>query len=521
VVHTWPLASAPGTLARLDNADTALNAWAIAWVAHQLPRDPSHLFDANIFFPEPRALAFSEPLIVPSLLVAPLLWLGASAVLAHNLALLAGMALTAFAGYLLAFRFTRYHLAALAAASLVAFNALTLTSIPQIQMQHGWGVLLAVLGLDMLLVEPRRARGALLLAVALLAAALTSGYMAVMALTAVSIGALARAPEMLARRARPAVRNLAVAAVITAALVVLSLSAYWRAHAEQGLARAPATPAAQIASSYLATGARVHHAAWSDRFSAIARLHLFPGVAPAGLALLALVAGRGRLSRCRVRMLAAIALIGVFFSFGAANPVYMGLYQVLPPLQGLRIVARFGLLMLMAVAVLASVGMLQLRRRFGTRRWFPALAVGLLLLVNAEVLRAPRPYGEFEGIPEIYDAMRTTGDDAVLVEFPFPPAQRNEPNARYMLASTRHWRPLVNGYSGFVPASYRERAPRLASFPAGDTLQALIAEGVTHLMIHSREWAGGPAVVAALHRRREVALVAQDDEGRHLFAVRR
>ena len=32
VLHTWPLASAPGTWARVDNADTALNTWAIAWV---------------------------------------------------------------------------------------------------------------------------------------------------------------------------------------------------------------------------------------------------------------------------------------------------------------------------------------------------------------------------------------------------------------------------------------------------------------------------------------------------------
>src|SRR5690349_10167566 len=52
VLHTWPLATAPGRLSRNDNADTILNEWTMAWVAHQLPRHPLHLFDANIFYPE-------------------------------------------------------------------------------------------------------------------------------------------------------------------------------------------------------------------------------------------------------------------------------------------------------------------------------------------------------------------------------------------------------------------------------------------------------------------------------------
>ena len=94
VLHTWPLASAPATLSRNDNADTMLNEWVIAWVAHQVVRDPLHLFDANIFYPEPRTLAFSKHLFVPAMLSAPVLWLGGSPVLAHNLLLLLGFALT-------------------------------------------------------------------------------------------------------------------------------------------------------------------------------------------------------------------------------------------------------------------------------------------------------------------------------------------------------------------------------------------------------------------------------------------
>jgi hypothetical protein len=75
VIHTWPLATAPGTLSRNDNGDAQLNEWIIAWVAHQLPRHPGQLFQGNIFYPAKDTLAFSEPLIVPALIAAPALWL--------------------------------------------------------------------------------------------------------------------------------------------------------------------------------------------------------------------------------------------------------------------------------------------------------------------------------------------------------------------------------------------------------------------------------------------------------------
>ena len=99
IVHTWPLATAPGTLSRNDNGDAQLNEWIMAWVAHQLPRDPAHLFQGNIFYPAPDTLAYSEPLIVPALIGAPVAWLGGSPVLVFNLMVMTGFTLTALAAY--------------------------------------------------------------------------------------------------------------------------------------------------------------------------------------------------------------------------------------------------------------------------------------------------------------------------------------------------------------------------------------------------------------------------------------
>ncbi len=104
--QTWPLASDPGHLSRNDNGDTVLNEWVLAWVAHQAPHDPLHLYDANNFYPERDTLAYAEAMIPQSALAAPLLWLGASPVLAYNIVLIAGFALSGWAMCLVVTRWT-------------------------------------------------------------------------------------------------------------------------------------------------------------------------------------------------------------------------------------------------------------------------------------------------------------------------------------------------------------------------------------------------------------------------------
>ena len=49
--------------------------------------------------------------------------------------------------------------------------------------------------------------------------------------------------------------------------------------------------------------------------------------------------------------------------------------------------------------------------------------------------------------------------DVVLAEMPFYPADAVFENAEYMVNSTAHWRPLMNGYSGYTPASYSDVDP--------------------------------------------------------------
>ena len=184
VMHTWPLATAPGRLSRNDTADTVHHEWILAWDAHQLAHDPRHLFDANIFYPEPDTLAYSDHLIVQGVIAAPLFWLGASPVLAYNLLLVAGLALTAWTTSVVMTRWTGSRMAGLFSGSLMAFNAMTLTRFAEIQDQHFEFFPLALWALDQLLSTPR-VRYALQLAGWFVLQALTCGYL--LAFTSLSL----------------------------------------------------------------------------------------------------------------------------------------------------------------------------------------------------------------------------------------------------------------------------------------------------------------------------------------------
>jgi hypothetical protein len=130
----------------------------------------------------------------------------------------------------------------------------------------------------------------------------------------------------------------------------------------------------------------------------------------------------------------------------------------------------------------------RLRQGYGgqadKRRWPKAVAVAAVFLVNLEALRAPFEYRRWGGIPEIYKLLANEPGKVVLAEMPFYPPHAVFENAEYVLNSTAHWRPLMNGYSGFMPQSYRDYAETFWFFPREHAIQAMRRAGVTHVMVH-------------------------------------
>ena len=495
VIHTWPLVTDLGTLSRNDNADAELNEWAMAWVAHQLPRDPAHLFDANIFYPDRLTLAYSEPLIIPALMGAPLAWAGASPVFVFNVVLILGFALTAYAGYRLVHEWTGDHAAGLLAGSLFAFNSHMLSRLAHIQGIHAWGLPLALLSADRIMVH-RRGRDAVWLAVWMAAMAATSGYLVVFGAVMIAVVVATRVPDWIGHVRRVLVL-FAIATVLAVIAILPIYLPYRRLALTMGMIRTidSVTMFSATLNSYVASIGRLHYSLWSSRITDAVD-QFFPGVAVIVLALLALTWAFVRrpampawfaaaLTRRRLAMLVAIAITGFVLSLGNRTPIYGWVYTVFPPMQGLRAAARFGNLYLLAMGAMAGFGLAALRARL-TPRHGAWVAVALVALVNLESLRAPLGFTRFEGVPAIYSVLAAEPGQVRLVDVPFYPPEGAFENAEYMLYSTAHWRPTFNGYSGYFPVSYRENSKTFWFFPKPHAVDAMRRAGVTHVVIHPK-----------------------------------
>ncbi len=518
IIHTWPLAANPGHLSRIDNADYVLNSWAISWVAHQLPRHPTRLFDANIFYPERRSLAYSEAMIVQGVLAMPVRALGGSAVLAFNLVLLAGLALTSWSFWLLIRRWTGSVAAAYVGGTLAGFNASVLVRLPHLQAQHLEFVPVMLFALDRLL-ERRQTRDALLLGLGFALQGLTSIYLLVFSTWMLILAVLARAWQWLRRDPLGAVRGFVVAGAVGTLLLSPYLLAYYRLHLQAGFERSVVE--AQMFSGswidYLSTGARLHFWLWSHRFFFAAVGPAFPGVVCIVLALLA-AAWKETRSDPRVVMCAAAAVGCAAISWVPHAPFYPILHNAIPLFRAVRVGGHLGQFVVMMLAIVAGFGMAGLAKRYGTRTWWTALAAGLFLAVNVEALRAPLGYREYTGIPKIYDDVARIADpNVVLAEIPLYSPRLAHGNAPYMLFSTRHWRPILGGYSGFTPASFVTIYDAVQSFPDDGSLVALHGLGVTHVVVHrSRLPADRFAAIAKIS-----SLQLQNDDGEvYLYKLR-
>jgi hypothetical protein len=515
VFHTWPIAEAPWRRSLNHNADAQYAEWSLAWVARSLVHNPAALFDGNIFAPETGTLAWSEPAITPALAGAPLIWLGASPVLVYNLLLIAGLTLTGWTTWLLIRTWTGSGVAGLVAGALAAFNVHLLTRLPHLMAAHAWTLPLTLLCADRL-IRRRRPVDVVWLALAVAATAANSLYALAFAGIIVAVVGISSGI-----RPRPV---LAIGAGSLLGLVLAGVVlAPYIAHAAEGFTRPlemvadfSATPAGYLASTSLL------HSGWSAPFHRGDVTVFFAGVTALLLAACGIATGIAAPGqRRRVLVIVALGVVGVVLSLGPATGLYRWLYSWALPLHGLRAAARFGYLHLFAVALAAGFGMAWLETRLRSRRAIAAVTTLALMLVTAEAWQGPVRTTPFRGVPSIYSLLADSKKPVLLVEVPFFPPDAVHENGPYLVNATAHWQPLMNGHSGFTPASYRRRAESFWFFPEPWAIDAIRREGATHLMVHLEFFAHeAPMLANALLEQPDLWLIAADTRGHRLYEVR-
>jgi len=488
----------PAEANRFNSPDALLTAWILSWDLHQLGNGSLNLFDANIFFPDVNTLAYSENLVSAALLVLPLWFATDNPILLVNAALLLALMANGIAGFLLGFSFSRSTSGAALTGLLLAFGSFHWAHIPHLQLQLFFPLAMAFYFARRMRDEPGF-RPAIGLALAVSATLGASGYYALFLATALPVFVVADLWGVGRGERQRAVAGFALSAPLVASLCLPFLLPYgskMNAGYRRALSTAEENSGHPVA--YITSVARLHFFLPSGE-----QEPFFPGFAGVGLLGFAIFRAVTKGSRRRdVLVWSLVGLLGIAISLGPDFGLFSLLHQ-LGPYQGLRVPSRAGILLLLAASVLAGIGLSHVRRR--GRRLF------LVVLAAAECYAGPLPWiMDVPELPPIYETVANLDEPGALVELPLPPPESFQDNARYVYRSIFHWRPLVNGYSGFVPHSYREAHRLLMSEELETGLQRMASVGVRFLLAHTARL--GPRVRRGIDAAEEAKKLELVDE---------
>ena len=495
VYFTWPLAVRPGSLGRVDSeGDGQFSIWNVAWVAHAILDSDARVFDANIFHPNRGTLAYSEANLGAGLLAVPGYRLTRNPYVAHNTAVLIVLTLSVAGMYLLALRLSKSSPGALVAAIIFTFCPFLFAHTPHIQLLMLGPLPFVLLALHRF-VERQTWLRAVALGIAVAVQALFCAYWGVLAGLLVGLGVLFYAASRGLWR-QPRWWMFTALAAIVSGLAVLPFFLPYLDVQKEGFGRTLAE-------------ARVYSSSWRDYLTSSAWLHdwmlpwlrrrggwvevLFPGFAALILAAVGLTAGL-RAWRDTTEASASasettifyllVAVLGLWISLGPAAGLYSLLFHTLPVFSLLRAPARFGVAVTFALAILSSFGVRWILATQPAKRrtWVAAVIVAATIFD----LSMTMPFRQVAPFPKAYEVIAQSRPGPVA-EFPFfyqvPDFYRH---SRYMLASTVHWQPLINGYSDHIPPDFVEMTVPISSFPNPEGFDILRTRRARYVVFHLR-----------------------------------
>ena len=154
ILLTWPLVLGIGSDVPGDLGDSLLNMWILAWGAEHVPRLAAgsiswqEFWNANIFHPEPLALALSEHLFGQVLQILPIYWLTGNIILCYNLLFISTFAVSALGAFLLVRDLTGDTRAAFIAGLIYGFLPYRIASVPHLQVMSSQWMPFALWGLN-------------------------------------------------------------------------------------------------------------------------------------------------------------------------------------------------------------------------------------------------------------------------------------------------------------------------------------------------------------------------------------
>jgi hypothetical protein len=485
IAMTWPLLS-PDVTVIPDVDDAYFSVWRLAWFAHQLPRDPSNLFDANIFYPARGTLAFSDAMLLVSAIGAPLVWAGITPPVVHNILLGAAFVTSMWFAFLLVRDLTGSAAAAWIAALIFGFAPYRITHIGHLELQWVMWMPLSLWLLHRLIAAPSAGRAVALGGAVACQAFSSIYYGAFLSLYVVAAMLMLLSFEKSATRRR--VLTLAPLAVLPLLLVVpIYGPPYMQSREELGgrtygeITTYSATPADLL---------RVPPSNWlrgrPESGPAPEERSLFPGTVAVVLGAAAFAPPTAPTAW----MYLGLTAVSIDGALGVNGILFPLLHRVAPGTTSLRAPARFGALVLLSVAVLAGLGTARIIR--ARPHWSRVLVVAASMLCLVEYFSGPVTVRPNQEMPtEAHRFLADQRPGTVVLELPVPTMGslwRYE--TTYQVRSIHHWQPLLNGYSGFAPPEYRRTLDSLRGFPDEVSIERLRALNVRFVLLNRSYYTG-------------------------------
>jgi hypothetical protein len=528
-VFTRPIITRGDHATYKDPYDPTLGAWTLTWDYKAMTSNPLNLFNANIFYPNPYTLAYSENQFTTALIATPLMAVTGNPVQTANYMLIFNFFLCALGAYLLVKHLTGNRAAAFVAGVAFTFAAPRLSHMGHLQLAAAGWIPLCLLFLHKYGEEGGWSNAALA-ALFFVLQTLATWYYGIMLAVAVLLFLLVRL--IMNRRGFTLrwVGTLVAAFLVAGALIVPFAIPYLKVQSKDPrFVRSKQEVEMFSADVRDFVVASQENLLWGNITSGLRETtmsrggqterSLFPGLLLLVLgiagAVILFIQGLGR-ERFYVRFyvtlaaVAAVLCLGTrlnFFGHSLNIPMpYDLLYYVFPGFRVIRVPPRFIILVLLSLAVLSAFAVRALLSWLTARKGAPVAALALagivaLLLVDLMSISLPMFRVPLKDeFPPVYSWLEHQPGQAPTAEIPFANydpvtfkaglqyestwISREAIRTYY---STLHWKKTVNGYSGFIPNTYYEAVKATADFPSGKAVGFLKRLGTKYVIVHGDE----------------------------------
>lgn len=490
---------------QIERNDGRLLAWTVSWDIHKLLTDPFGIYNANIYYPNQNTLTYSEHFIGGSILAMPV-WLltEGNPAASFNFLMILGYTLNAFCTYILVKYLTKRRLAGLIAGIIFGYCSYRIANFGHLQNMLVFYIPLLTYFIFRYF-ENKRYRFLIGAGISLLMMSLTSWYHMIFIW-----GMFALFLAYFVYKKKFAKSDILKFGVLIALNLVVILpfalpyfafnkenqSAYtinelktYSADIGGYLMPPPNTYVGGVVLPWL----NVTKERWQENIN-------FIGFIALALSLIAVFTIRRTSDGFKViinkskLIFAGIGLFFVLLSFGPflhlsdkvtrIPLVYWFIFTFLPPIRFIRVTGRFATVVFLFVGILSGFGWARILNKLKNKN----IAILLTAIVGVFILAEYYPYHNFfkyEDVtvtPAVYSQVKNDPSVKAILELPIDVGPFE--TTKYVYYAGIHFKPIVNGYSGFEPKDYNFNK-HLFEYRINDIGLVKLQEiGVTHIIVN-------------------------------------